>query len=703
MGCGTSAPVNYNKQRYARNQFDFYDEEEVVQQPVEIPLSDILKIDVQKIIQGISQIKAPTQLNPVVCLGAHAFPLYLSRFIYDTQHEENLLLPVICFSHLKKCKFAYFGSINFLSHSLLTSTETSAFIENSITWGADYKVSTIKIFLYDLPKHMVQSVQSDIQGFGYIIDQGNTLPKGNFDIIMTTSQCGNQEQLMEIAQKGTAVFIFFDPPYKKMKIDEISGLSFPPCSLLSIDTTIKNPDWSVLDSYTLANIKNAFFDLLSDENATESKLDAVISKLRYYIDEIRSVESDDIIQIYEKSLAYLEKTDYRRNDMICYTVEQCMVSIVLMEIIQKIPPKLMTPIPSIDLFPGEFSIEHKVKEAVRVPLKVGYWISTCLWLPAGSVGTITSSVEIAVQVGSHAFCTLMKPGPWKRWPTVITTYVVAKDTPTEIGTPFGGPVYLISDKNCMANIEFSGFSRYPFYSYDNPDEWSKTKDIKIDWGEIRSKHCDINLLVKSMPDSEKLPQFCEFIDKIIKLIKQVEGISDALRSRIVFDIDLPSDEPFAYDGVVYVPHENVQEYLDTSKPEKGLYKLMQCIAQSFIAEIFLDEEIELTVSICALKYALATIDPNCVMPDFTKRVDSKLANPISSVIQQYGAEAFGNSIKQLAQSNVDNPDMAWNHFVSFMSGNANADVSKILTISIKPSLLLATSSERLSQYQMDIL
>ena len=703
MGCSTSAAhVNYAAQRRTHPPIDFFDEENPPPPPPPISLEEQIQIDLSKIIQGINSIKTPSNLAPVVCLSENSYPLYLAEFIFDEQNDDSILMPVVCFSHYETMKFIYFGSIHFLTHQFITCTENAAFFENAITWGANFKISTIKIFLFDLPKTVSQFLVTDLQGFGYNVEQGTEPPAGNFDIVFTTTNCKNINKLQEVADRGMTVFLFYEPPYHSLpSISNMTGLSFPPCSLHSVSKVIKNAPPEVLSGYTLDNMIQSYFEILASEETNQNNLDLIVSKLRYYIDEMGPERIEDILNIQDKSFEYLERTNFRNDNTICQNVNQSMVTIILMEILQKIPPRSMKPFPAIDLFPGVYDVEADITQNMKIDLKTGFWITTGLWLPAGKVCTVLSSHKLTIQIGSHSLCILGQPGPWKRWPSVTTTYTIEANVPTEIGTPFGGPIFIIAERERPAQVQFKDCTTYPLFNQKDVQGWVDTRQSTILWGEIQTLYCDFNLQSRYMLSVDKLKHFCQYVDKYLEKIREFLGTDKSQRSRVVFDIDLPQDEPTIFDGVVFFSHEYVQNCMSTSEVTEEFYLMLIFIAQALIFDYFLDGDVERSVAVCAVRYSIDAITPNNEIPDIFSVTAPKLFKPLWAVAKQYGANAFGLSIRQLGKMSVDNPDKAWDRFVSILSASANADLSKQLDMSNRPGLLLQTSSERLQQFQLE--
>ena len=708
MGCVSS--TTYTNPRRTRPPLDILgaedlDENENPPPPPQYTQEQLLQIEISKIVDSLATLKCPDGLVPVVCLNENSFPVYLANFLFDEQNETNLFLPVIAISHIEKRKFMFFGSVTILMHSYLTSTEISAFIENAISWGADYRLSSIRIFLYQMPKSMINNLKSDLSGYGYSVEAGESAPdtKHHFDVVFTTTANRDIQKILEFSESGSAIFYFYMEPYTQLHplLSDI-GLSFARCELQCQAKVINTLPFQDLQSYTAKQMTEDYKKLLaSTEEIDQEKLDNIVSKLRYYVSEMtRRFNTEELIDIENATFDYLERTNFRNNDEICTDIRHCMVSILLTEIIQKIPPNMMKPAPALDLFPGPCTDEVVTKQ-MKIHLQQGVWFSTGLWLPAGQIAIVKSSAKITVQVGSHSLCLLVKPGPWHRWPSVVNLYSLEINQTGEISTQFGGPVFLIAERDKPLDILFQGFCEYPLYSVDDTESWERTKNSSIQWGEIETKYLYLNLRTEDIKKLPNIQKFCDDIDKLIESIHQFEGISNDCKSRVVFDVDLPFDNEPVIEDVVYLHISMVDDCLNPTVMTDNLALFLLSIAQSLILDVFLDTVIERAIAICAVRYSVLTNLPEAFFPNCIDKEAPKLFTSLWSIFQQYGLEPFGIALRQLSIENIENEETAWRNFIAHISEAANADLERILDHGTKPGSLAVVSSERLHQFQLD--
>ncbi|EAY10983.1 hypothetical protein TVAG_446850 [Trichomonas vaginalis G3] len=702
MGCiaSSAAPSKYMAQRQQRQQMEFYDEENPPPPPPPMPLEEIIKMDVMKILQGLNQIRAPQDMSPIVCLNEYAFPLYLGSFVFDEDNNGHVDMPVVAFSHNNRTKFIYFGAIGFLQHSMIQNTETAAFLENSITWASDYKVSTIRVYLYAMPKNIVATLVSDIQSYGYNVEAGNELPKSTFDVVFCTTACPDVHGVAKLAKMGMTIFYFYVPLYQpNSRLLSFSGLAFPQCSLSSSSIFMRNSAEPVLQQYLVNNVIDEYFRVLDEQDSEVSELDNVVSKLRYYISEMTPENAEIILKLQDKSMEYLQKTGFRNGELMCNDTRQCMVCIILSELINKIPPESVKPVPDLELFPG-VTDEKTCTKRINIETKAGIWHSTGLWLQAGQIATVETSNHLTIQVGAQTLCLLVKEFPWKRWPSVITTYNISPNTPTAIATQFGGPVFVLSEKNHNVSVQIEGCALYPYFYNDKPSIWEQTKTSTIPWGEIETKYVCINLPARMIHNEQKISQMCKRIDQLMQYIREFEAIQyNTFKSRLVFDVEVAKGEPIVED-VVFMSVDDVQTYLTNATDDKFIYTIL-LLAQSQIIDFFMSPIIERSVASCAVRYALSKVSPNAKIPDFLDAKAPYLFKPLWNVCSHHGAQPFATALRRQSAQNYVDDDEAWKSFVQVLGTSAGSDFTKILDLGAKPGMLLEQSSECLAQYQLD--
>ncbi|OHT11662.1 hypothetical protein TRFO_03881 [Tritrichomonas foetus] len=716
MGCVLSNPAQTNAARRVRQPIEFYDEEKQAPPPPPLETIDQLRIDCTNILQGLSQIHAPDWINPVVCLNDKAYPLFLASYKFEDR-ADHIDLPIIAFSRIQNGRFIFIGNLDFVSHPVLQHTETSAFVENMITWGADYKIQTIRITLLGFPPQLISTLQSDFSSYGYIVDSPKEVPAtimSSLVFIASDFVCENLEPIItDYVQRGGTVVVFAVQPEEGIQPDffmnsqlEQSGLAFAKCSLKPANKIISSSDPTSLDKFTFESTLETYFNILHEAETVEdvdvNLLDQAISQMRFYIGAMGVLNYDDALNITNESLQFLKKIGFQVDEGICPDVVHSLVSVVISELVPKLEPSKIEPAPLIELFPGNTGESVRLtKIKLRIGMKSDSWNSTGLWLPAGTLGSITTDYPVTLQVGSHSLCLLVKPGPWKRWPIVVTRFIIEPNVPTEIASPFGGIIYFISDRNRTIHAVFSNVARYPYYVAQKQTIWDATKDIEVPWGEIQMKTLCVTMPTEAMKRIANLEEYCKLIDKLVIDAFSFVGAKPPDSRRVVFDVDLPQSTPVNSDALV-IHIDSVDGIINIQQANSDILLLLSHLTVSSLNNAFYDIEIENTISTLAGCYAIKKAWPDEPPLVAVPGSPSRLFYDLFDLCNEKGHSPFAMAIQAVISSNViTNAKDAWQYFVNKLGRLCNMELPHLIDRFRQTGKLASESPEKLNVYQLE--
>lgn len=721
MGCVLSNPAQTSAACRVNQTIDFSDEEP--QEPAPPPMLDLidqLRIDCTNILQGLSQIMAPEQINPVVLLQGCSYPLFLSEFVFE-ECSESIVLPIIAFSRVFNGRFVFVGSINFVSHSLLVHTETSAFMENIITWSADYKSQSIRITVLGFPQSIISTLQSDFSSYGYVIEIPKQVPKSfNTTIIFISSQysCDSlEDKIVDYVKRGGTVVCFADnlseQPENNNRINSqlaVSGLAFSKQELTISNHIIPSSEISRLDNYTFKQTLDNYFDVLHQSNKEEdvdvSKLDDAASILRYYIKEMTDLNFDDAYKIGKESIDFLDKIGYIGDDhLICSSIVHGLVTVVMSEIIPKLSPPQIGPAPLVDCFPGKIDSHAQVFNIkVRIGLKVDALNSTGLYILPGHLAKVITDQPVTLQIGSHSLCLLVKQGPWKRWPTVVSRFYVEPGEVVEFSSPFGGILYFISEKNWSVHATFYNVLRCPYYVTQKKEMEIEPKSFFVPWGEIQSKLIIFTMPSKSIHQIFHLEDFCQTYDKLATDVYSFIGAKQQNLKRVIFDVDLPftNTTPVDIEGSIVMHIDNLDGILVLDHPNSDILLLLTHLAYSYILSTFQDRDIEMMLSTLAACYAVKKSWPDdpplMTLPDSP----TKLFCSLFDLCEDEGHEPFSLAIQSVAmKKDIRNSREAWLFFIAKLSKICKRELHEFMDKFNQTGKLLSQSSEELFMYRID--
>lgn len=775
MGCGSSSPkVAHAMNRAAGQQLLFAFSEEEDFSPSQLDLPEEVRIDAINILQGLKKVVNPEHSFPVINFGSNSFPIVLSSLLIDEQHTSTIDLPIISIGRLPyppidqtstddknpqlviNGRVVVFGTINFLSDANFESPESSAFIENLISWAANFKMQTTKILLLGFPQTGLGNAVSHFNSFGFQVTKDSELhPPLNYDIIFLAGESylsTMKQPLIDYLNQGNAVFVFgtagHSRPLKHALLNDflkVAGISISPTLMhpssrfsefLQIEQ-LEQFNWhSFTDIYLDNLIKNEIIyqatsqdDNENDEENNDSPtsqrenadaLDDIISLLKYYINGI-PLYSDEVHMLAQKTWKHFLKIGYKDdNGFLLPEMIHHSLALLMIELIPKIPPKFIQSNKS--TFPSnpypmdssrqstncdnEFEIPDTPTEVIAhsltIQIQPNIWNFTGLFLPPAQTAKVTSELPVIIQIGSHITPLLIKAGPLRRWPSVTSKIFVPSHTEIEFSSPFGGIIYLISDTAKTAKLKFTNCSTYPYYIQGEDETLSKltSENETCAWGEILTKMTTFVMPLEKIREIEKLNYFSETMNKLINLTLKFVGAKSAPFHHVVFDCETPTDDPYMSDVLVF-DLENLNRLIDLTKPSIELHTLLSYICYGSIIDAFFDNESEKTLALVAAAYVIHEEYHDAHILPMFQGGNFQLYDELFQFANTYGSKPIASAMEKL----MNNPNLATTaETVKFFVSSLTAQIKKPLPTLIgkfmKQSNQAGTVSDRLSGFEV---
>ena len=682
-----------------------YDDEPAVEPPPTPTLRDLLRSDVCNITQGLKRLTISRFMRPVMVVGENSYPLVLASFGFDDDVGQGISLPVIAISRVGSSRIVFFGDYQILTDGTIANND---FFENLLSWATSFKYANkLKICL------MGETQSAELSGFSITLTNCDILPPPNtFDIIFTTNTVDADYSRLINNSTNTAIFYFATDgvvnPIKEC------GVSIAPSSLTIRSVRFRPNTTDELDKHTFQTVSKNFIDFVNkitqsansqedqntgnnantgDDKASNSnlsdsdnynydkiepydsqdenkiklsnsfdilRLDSNIIALRYYI---RSIEGyDDICdKLAETCWNYLKSTKFRTDDGNLYFTEldQSLFAMILSELFSRVHPQLVTAAPYIKV--PDVPIKSR---KFRLPLRQNAWNYTGHYLLPGFVGTITSDAPCTIQIGSNALQLFIKQGPWKRYPTITHRVSAKKDEEVEVASPFGGICYILSDETISINISLTNFTMYPCFSYKKPDLWSLTcKYDGVPCGEFSCKGITFVMPIEKIKNIEDKQKVSDVIGRLITVTNGFVGPKLTRSHRVVFEIDMPSNEPI-FDEVLYVSIKDCDYIINNNnQPTNQLLVLLSSLVFAEIDSAFLCQEVELTFSKVAAAAALNSEWEENEISNNATNDNQKAYNVLLSIAIKYGYKPFAAALKEVIENpNIKTGYEAWEIF-----------------------------------------
>jgi hypothetical protein len=366
-----------------------------------------------------------------------------------------------------------------------------------------------------------------------------------------------------------------------------------------------------------------------------------------------------------------------------------MIAELFLYLFYAIPPDRLPCIPDHELFPGRTGAVALSSAVLQLEFDEGVSVSTGLWLPAGAVGTIEcGACELQVQIGAHTQSLLAVPGPWRRWPDVVITRLLAEGA-TKVASPFGGIVYLSvpadSDIPEPTTLRFDGFCRHPRAVAGEPSVWADTKDADVPWGEFDAGAVIFTLpagFLRQIADFEAVAQKFE---GVTSSIARVLALVDVRPYRIIFDVDLPGDRLLDRSRLFFL-ESDMPQILQFTGPSGELFEVVRAMALSSMREGCVDPTTEVAIATVAAATAFqelfAGFDP--FAHEFVGR--PPLFAELWEIHEKVGRDVISQTLTVMqdpAYQRGEVPEEMWNLFVKELCLAGGRDFTKLLE-AVKP-------------------
>ena len=319
----------------------------------------------------------------------------------------------------------------------------------------------------------------------------------------------------------------------------------------------------------------------------------------------------------EASWNYLRATGYNQDGKICPLLQQAIVTVLLIDLYTKLPPEQIKPIPEYEILPGKTGEVELTDYERDIQLQSYTYMSTGLYLPAGIIAEIEIDEpmpEVHVHIGAHNESLISKPSPWKRWPLCVSVFPLSK-TVTKVVSSFGGIVYVACNntngENKSIHIKFKNYCLHPIADYRDSSQWENTKDLEVPWGEIYAENLIITLPTSKMREISDFTDIYSKLSKLVNLLAEFLSFEIERPYRIVFDIDLPDDQPSFEYPIVFLEEDMNGILCELDHPSHILFKALTVLGIVSIREDCFDQMTE-----TALAHVAGSVAMKAIWPDF---------------------------------------------------------------------------------------
>ncbi|OHS94493.1 hypothetical protein TRFO_11123 [Tritrichomonas foetus] len=731
MGCNTSgAQVASTKDRAQVNK-SFPEDPIELHQVSDVDLQSSHDSAINQLLSRVRTIRCPSGMVPVVVLSNISTPIFTSRLALPSEKDPtDVRLPIVACTSSNIVRLMCFSHYMMPTHTNFKNEDTAIFFHNCLDWlSSEFPAKTPVLFI-GFPEEIYSDVELCLKTQGYDSHFGTFNSNlENYHIIAIASDVDANDPeisatLANLLNKKVGIAVFYHPTDSILDIPINSfisqyGMSYTYCQLS--DESLPNVIARIPKN--VSHVKDISFQFFLKQfkecvekpsQYTITDIDDLVTSLRYHVMVCDRGQTEELLQLESDAWEYLNKTEYQSNKEICPKVNHQIVTILLIDILNKLPLTEIKAAPDCSLFPGCVIDIPLSDHTVGLRLRQECLISTGIWCQPGVLVEIechNPPEGIMVQVGSHSCSLITKKGPWKRWP-VVTNMFALNNGKTSVVSPFGGIVYLVvpelpSSSPPSIELKFHNCCKYARVVSKKPEVFQMTKEINVPWCELM-----LNTVIFTMPRGilrkfKKPDETFDYIDNFVQKVAELANYKINRPYRVVFDVEI-IEKLFVADYPIIMKIDDINDIFFDSEDgvTEGLFKFLMAIATvSFKSGVF-DEETESALAAYIGSLAIMTVIPTFDPMTFFDVDLPLLYHALWSIHLKLDDEVVLKIIKSshdlsyLTGSEV--PDDQWIYFVKQLCTLANYNFTKVLD-TIRPiPLNLTVEMENLPIPQVEL-
>ena len=220
-------------------------------------------------------------------------------------------------------------------------------------------------------------------------------------------------------------------------------------------------------------------------------------------------------------------------------------------------------------FPGPVTSKDREDLTIKIGGKVRRWWSTGAYAAPGEVVTVRLPEElkgmgIRLRIGGHND-TLWGLDKWERFPS-IALEVPIKDGVGKAANPFGGLVYLVSNKSLpLASVEIEHVVAAPTYFLGRTSDstWQKLRNSGAPWGEVVANNCVVCVPSSVLRTLDNPKQVAQYWDEVVQQVELLYSVPAGTREER-YQVDRQISAGYMHSGYPIMTWEDVSaKFVDT--------------------------------------------------------------------------------------------------------------------------------------------
>ena len=418
MGCIPSSPRVTSRRDNLRNR----PRKTEIQQPPSSPVMmdpTQIKHNTKKIflaaVTGIRQIASPVDVSPQVCVGENTFPIVTSLFKIDIPESSSVCLPVVTCALAGSGIIICISSLDFLTQTYFTSFDTAQFFSQLAHVISGSQRTFAHTYCIGFERAEAKAIKPSFDSMSLYAEFVEVLPTlQQKSVVVLNTRCNLSPDDMQnlrtfVEVNGGGIIVFFNPNEDSQNINEFLmqfGVIYTNLILSNpTDAIDVNQNFEVVGANTFTEVSKKFVQMIKSSVIDAEELEKLVTSLRIYVLACGDENTEQLISLLECCWDYLHKTNYIEDGKFFKTKQQSIVATLVLDLLQKFPLELLSPIEGYEIFPGVTGESVELADFdIEIQLSCQEWTSTGLWIPAG----VTADVIIEnpppstfIQIGCH--------------------------------------------------------------------------------------------------------------------------------------------------------------------------------------------------------------------------------------------------------------------------------------------------------------
>ena len=545
--------------------------------------AEVMKVDLDDLLNGVTEISAPGVPGPMCVYGSQAFPVVVGAI-------RGVRAPVVAAGRWKSGRIVALGHDGYFTRAQLESLDTGYLVANALRWAAGEDSSTIRVGIVGAPELRTWLTEPEFEAVSVTFTSDALATVDVVVLVMRNLSVSETELLSEFVAEGGGLVtaatgwgwaqlhphLDLVSDYAGNRLLARVGIRWANDWLertLPEGFAVDGPPPELTHAGAALNAVNAL--AAGGRTLTEPEMDQALDTLRLTSQCLPADDSLLVPRLVE--LAEGIEGTHRwpsAERPVASTDNAARLGVEFFGLTQNlIAPESVRAHPASADFPGPVPPDApRVTRTLTIDTAVPRWHSTGLYAAPGEVVTVTVPVVVAgsggfhVRVGAHSD-RLWHLSEWERMPEISRSFPISS-TVNQVANAFGGLVYIVVPRNAgLGSIEIviEGAVAAPLFVLGETDPAAWRDEIRYaaaPWAEIAGRNMIVTTRSSEVRNLDNPVAVAEVWDRALDLNAELAGWPSITRSSPErFVVDRQTSAGYMHSGYPIMAHLDQQANL----------------------------------------------------------------------------------------------------------------------------------------------